>query len=147
MKPLPMKRWMAEITYLNGRAPDIVTFEEIGTPCLLPRASGIRHLIEDHGVPEDEASAIYDEMNLRIAEARREPSLADIIETGATLPDGGSKNWNNIDQIVITLNRPVIQPRGTGSRHSGPHGPAEPRDAGNPSPEPEPVLSPKVNVT
>ena len=87
MKPLPMKRWMAEISYRNGRETDIVTFEEIGTPRIPPRAGMIRHLIEDHGVPKDEASAVYEDLCRRISEARREPSLADIIETGTTIPD------------------------------------------------------------
>ena len=53
-------RWMAEITYRTGRAPAVVSFEEM-------------------------------------------EEIHDIVERGPC--------WDDIDQIVITLNRPTVGPR------------------------------------
>lgn len=87
-----MKRWMAEISYQTGREPKIVTFEEIGTPA--PEdIEAIRELCAEAGTDPSK----------HLPAAEDGPSLHAIIEGG---PD-----WHEIDQIVITLNRPVIQPK------------------------------------
>jgi hypothetical protein len=96
-----MLRWMAEITYRNGRDPDVVEFEEIGTARLPRRQKGIKQLIK-MGMSEEAAIALHEELNREALKSRKYPNLHDIIERG---PD-----WNDIDQIVITLNTPTLQP-------------------------------------
>jgi hypothetical protein len=58
----PRDRWMAEVSYLDGRPPDVFAFCELR-------------------------------------------DLHDLIERGP--------NWNEIDRIVVTLNRPSVEPAGT----------------------------------
>lgn len=58
------KRWMAEVVYNDGTAPDVYTFEELN-------------------------------------------ALHELVEMGP--------NWNMIERIVVTLNRPSVMPRNEAS--------------------------------